>query len=147
MLGHWVSDPLGIEGLPGETPGLGLLNVTTEMTSDKRVTRTHATHVATGTPIVAYGIHIGTTTGTDRSRPFALVNKGPEGATSPDGRIMGSYLHGMFTHDGFRKAFLQSFGTNSSLSSYTAEVETTLDALANHMEAHLDMTGLLGLAR
>jgi len=147
MLGHMVRDPLGIEGHPGETPGLGLLDITTEMTADKRITRTQATHAATGTPIEAYEIHIGKTTGPDRACPFAHVDGAPEGASSPDGRITGSYLHGMFTHDGFRKAFLENLGATSALTSYGTEVEATLDTLADHMEAHLDVPGLLGLAR
>jgi adenosylcobyric acid synthase len=147
MLGHMVSDPLGIEGPPGETPGLGLLDITTEMTADKRVTRTTATHATNGAPIEAYEIHIGKTTGPDCARPFAHIGNTPEGATSPDGRITGSYLHGMFTHDAFRRAYLDSFGIASSLMDYGQEVEDTLDALADHMEEHLDVIGLLSTAQ
>ena len=59
---------------------------------------------------------------------------------------MGSYLHGMFTGDVFRRAFLDGFGIASALS-YGAGVEAVLDRLADHMEVHLDVDGLLGLAR
>jgi len=146
MLGHVVRDPEGIEGPPGETPGLGLLDVETLMTPDKRLTRTSATHAATGTGMEGYEIHIGRTDGPDRARPFAHVGGQPEGATSADGRIMGSYLHGMFAGDAFRAAFLAGFGATSSMA-YGAGVERVLDRLADHLEAHLDVAGLLALAR
>lgn len=147
MLGQVVRDPLGIEGAAGETLGLGLLDVVTEMTPDKRLTRTSATHVATGLEVAGYEIHIGRTDGPDRVRPFARIDGQPEGAMSPDGRIMGSYLHGLFRADGFRTAFLRGLGAQGSGLAYGAVVEATLDALAAHMERHLDVTGLLALAR
>ncbi len=147
MLGALVSDPEGIEGPAGETAGLGLLDVTTTMTPDKRLTRTKAVHAASGLPISAYEIHIGRTTGPDCARPFALSEGRPEGAMSPDGRVMGSYLHGMFSDDAFRAAFLADLGITAPLRSHATEVETTLDALARHLEAHLDLDGLLKLAR
>jgi adenosylcobyric acid synthase len=147
MLGRVIRDPLGIEGAPGETPGLGLLDVATEMTADKRLTRVAATCVATGADMQGYEIHIGRTEGADRARPFAHVDGAPEGAVSADGRIVGSYLHGIFAGDGFRRAFLQGFGVAGGGLSYGAVVEQTLDALADHMETHLDVPGLLALAR
>ena len=147
MLGRIVRDPLGIEGPAGETEGLGLLDVTTEMTPDKRLTRTRALHAATGLEVEGYEIHIGATTGPDRARPFAHVAGQPEGALSADGRIIGSYLHGLFRADAFRAAFLRRLGAQSSGLAYGRVVEETLDALAAHMETHLDVDGLLALAR
>ena len=147
MLGRIVRDPLGIEGPAGETEGLGLLDVTTEMTPDKRLTRTRALHAATGLEVEGYEIHIGATTGPDRARPFAHVAGQPEGAMSADGRIIGSYLHGLFRADAFRAAFLRGLGAQTSGLAYGRVVEETLDALAAHMETHLDVDGLLALAR
>lgn len=147
MLGRVVRDPLGIEGPAGETVGLGLLNVTTEMTPDKRLTRTRAVHAATGLEVEGYEIHIGATHGPDRTRPFAHVAGQPEGAISADGRIIGSYLHGLFRADAFRAAFLRGLGAQTSGLAYGRVVEETLDALAAHMETHLDVDGLLALAR
>jgi cobyric acid synthase len=103
MLGRTISDPDGIEGPAGETDGLDLLDVDTVMTADKRLTRTEATHAASGAPIQGYEIHIGQTTGEARARPFAHVAGEAEGAVSADGRVMGSYLHGMFSGDSFRR--------------------------------------------
>ncbi|MBZ4021636.1 cobyric acid synthase CobQ [Rhodobacter sp. TJ_12] len=147
MLGRTVADPDGIEGTPGTTPGLGLLEVDTVMTPDKRLTRTRATHAPTGLEVTGYEIHIGQTEGADRARPFALIDGQPEGATSANGRVTGSYLHGMFSADAFRAAFLQGLDIAASGQSHAAAVEATLDALADHMEAHLDVQGLLALAR
>ena len=146
MLGHSVRDPDGIEGQPGETPGLGLLDIDTLMTPDKRLSRTSAIHAASGAPMQGYEIHIGRTEGLARARPFAQVDGQPEGAVSPDGRIMGSYLHGIFSGDAFRAAFLKSLGAPSSIS-YGVNIEQTLDALADHLEMHLDVAGILDLAR
>lgn len=147
MLGISVQDPDGIEGPPGTSPGLGLLDVETLMTPDKHLTRVTATHAASKTPMDGYEIHIGRTDGPARLRPFAYIAGSPEGAMSPNGRIIGSYLHGMFTGDAFRKAFLADLGATPSSYTYNADVEAVLDALAAHLETHLDVAGLLALAR
>ncbi|MEI2805904.1 cobyric acid synthase [Albidovulum sp.] len=146
MLGQGIDDPEGLEGAPGMTEGLGLLDVTTVMTPDKRLTRSTATHAATDAAMEGYEIHIGRTEGPGRGRPFAFVGSAPEGAVSADGRVMGSYLHGMFAGDAFRSAFLARLGAPST-GQYGAEVEATLDALADHLETNLDVAGLLSLAR
>jgi adenosylcobyric acid synthase len=147
MLGKSVADPDGIEGPAGNTPGLGLLDVTTVMTPEKSLTRVSAVHAETKHAIEAYEIHIGRTEGHDRARPFALVGGAAEGAISADGRVHGSYLHGLFTSDGFRRAFLARLGVSASNESYSAKVESALDALAEHIEKHLDVEGILALAR
>jgi adenosylcobyric acid synthase len=147
MLGRSVADPEGIEGAAGETPGLGLLNVTTVMTEQKTLTRVTAQHVGTKQPIDAYEIHIGRTEGPDRGRPFALLNGAPEGAVSRDGRVFGSYLHGLFASDAFRRSFLAQLDISITDQRYSARVEDALDALADHIEAHLDVDGLFALAR
>ncbi|SFG84807.1 adenosylcobyric acid synthase (glutamine-hydrolysing) [Palleronia marisminoris] len=146
MLGSEVADPHGVEGAPGADPGLGLLDVSTTMSADKRLTEVRATHAATGLPFDGYEIHMGMTDGPDRARPFGYVDGEPEGAVSADGRIAGSYLHGMFTDDAFRASWLAGFGVTSE-AGYGAGVEATLDALADHLEAHLDVDGMLALAR
>jgi adenosylcobyric acid synthase len=147
MLGRSVADPDGIEGAAGDTPGLGLLDVTTVMTAQKSLTRVDAVHAASGESVSAYEIHIGQTDGPDRARPFAFVDGAPEGAVAGDGRVHGTYLHGLFTADGFRRAYLDRLGIAGSDQSYGARVDQTLDALADHIEAHLDVEGLLALAR
>ena len=146
MLGNSVRDPDGIEGLAGEAQGLGLLDIDTEMTGDKRLTETTATHEATGAVFTGYEMHKGVTSGADCERPFATIDGRPVGAVNADGRVMGSYLHGMFRDDGFRRAFLTGLGATTSGLAYDATVDATLDALATHMEAHLDLDRLFALA-
>ena len=147
MLGKSVADPDGIEGPAGETPGLALLDVTTLMTPEKALTRVSALHAATGTALAAYEIHIGRTEGSDRARPFSIVDGQGEGAISADGLVQGTYLHGLFTSDAFRRPYLARLGIEASAEHYRARVESALDALADHIETHLDMDGLLALAR
>ncbi|MFO1202373.1 MAG: cobyric acid synthase [Tabrizicola sp.] len=147
MLGREIADPEGSEGKPGSVPGLGLLDLTTTMTPDKRVTETEAFHPASDTRVKGYEIHLGRTDGPDRARPMFTMNGQPEGAVREDGRVMGSYLHGMFTEDAFRRAFLASLGATPGNASYDQTVEETLDALADHLAAHVDCERLLTLAR
>jgi adenosylcobyric acid synthase len=147
MLGRNVSDPEGIEGAAGETTGLGLLDVTTVMTPQKSLTRVAAVHAGTNQPIDAYEIHIGHTDGADCARPFARINGASEGAISADRRVQGSYLHGLLASDVFRGAFLARLGISASGEPYGAKVDSALNALADHIETHLDVEGLFALAR
>lgn len=148
MLGQMVRDPDGIEGPAGETPGLGHLDIVTTMTPDKHLTRVVGQHVATGAQVSGYEIHIGRSEGAARARPFARVGGQDEGAVSADGRIMGTYLHGLFQADAFRADFLRQLGVQvGQTDGYGARVEAALDALAAHIEAHMDVDGLLEVAR
>lgn len=147
MLGRSISDPDGIEGSSGDTAGLGMLEVDTIMTPDKRLTETRATHAVSGRDFSGYEIHIGRTQGADCTRPFATIDGRNEGAISASGAVMGSYLHGMFADDGFRAAFLNSLGATAGGTHYAQTVEETLDALADHVEAHLNVAGILAAAR
>lgn len=147
MLGQVISDPDGIEGVAGDSAGLGLLDVVTQMISDKRLTTVSAVHADTDLPFEGYEIHIGRTYGRDTQRPFAFVDGQPEGAQSGDGRVMGSYLHGMFSSDAWRAAFLKRLGAQASGASYGMGVEQALDDLADHVEAHIDVDGILTAAR
>ncbi|WP_134724781.1 cobyric acid synthase [Paracoccus luteus] len=145
MLGTAIDDPAGVEGAAGSAPGLGLLDIRTRMSAEKRVTR--ATGTAMGHPVAGYEIHVGRSNGPDRARPFATLGGVPEGAVSPCGRIMGTYLHGAFAADGFRQAFLGRLGAAPSGLDFESGVDAALDALADHVEAHLDVAGLLAVAR
>ena len=146
MLGKSIHDPEGMEGPAGSTDGLGYLDVETVMSKDKRLARVTAQHETTGLSVEGYEIHLGRTTGADCGRPFARVNGAAEGARSSDGRVQGSYLHGLFNADAFRSAWLSDFGAGSSGYSYQNTVETVLDELAAHLEAHLNMSPLLEMA-
>ncbi|MEM1037069.1 MAG: cobyric acid synthase [Pseudomonadota bacterium] len=148
ILGRSISDPNGVDGSPGEAEGLGLLDVETIMTGDKHVAPVDARCAETGEPISGYEIHMGRTSGSDTARPFAMIDGTPDGATSADGRIQGTYLHGAFTSDGFRRSWLDRLGasTDNALS-YGSEVERALDNLADGFEAAVDIDALLDLAK
>jgi adenosylcobyric acid synthase len=146
MLGRTVSDPDGIDGPAGTVEGLDLLDVSTTMRGDKSTTLVSGMHCATGTPVEGYEIHLGRTEGNDCARPVLTLDERPDGAQSRDGRIQGTYVHGLFTGDAFRRAWLANLGVASSLA-YEARIETALDALADHLEAHLDIDQLLTIAR
>ncbi|MEQ1901953.1 MAG: cobyric acid synthase CobQ, partial [Devosia sp.] len=144
MLGRAVGDPNGIEGQPGTTRGLGLLDVETSMRDVKDLRIENAIHLTSGAPIAGYHMHMGETTGPDRIRPFARIGKSSEGAISADGLVAGTYLHGLFASDAFRRAFLGSVADPHA--TYEAGIEAALDGLASHLEAHLDLDALLALA-
>ncbi|WP_156461301.1 cobyric acid synthase [Devosia sp. Root436] len=144
MLGRTIADPDGVEGSSGTSPGLGLLDVETVLTPVKQLRVEHATHAATGAAISGYHMHMGVTSGPDTARPFAHVSGAPEGATSMDGRVTGTYLHGLFAADPFRRAMLGNAASPDL--AYEASIEQTLDDLAAHLERNLDINALLALA-
>ena len=146
MLGASLADPQGIEGAAGRVEGLGLLDVTTTLSGEKRLEEVRGESFD-GAPLKGYEMHMGMTEGPDCARPFATVNGQAEGARSADGRVTGTYLHGLFADDAQRAAWLARLGGTASGFDYKAGVEDVLDRLAAHMEAHLDLDALLKLAR
>jgi len=147
MLGRAIADPDGIEGPPAKVEGLGLLDVETILSAAKRLEPVHGT-TSDGASFSGYEMHIGVTEGLDRARPFArLADGSPEGAVSPDGRVIGTYIHALFADDRQRSAWLGRFAGGSANIAYDAVVEQTLDALAAHLAAHIDLDRLLTLAR
>ncbi|SDW15989.1 cobyric acid synthase [Litoreibacter albidus] len=146
MLGRTISDPEGIEGAQGSVSGLGLLDVDTVMAPLKRLADVEGTHLASGAAVTGYEIHIGTTRGADTLRPWLKMDGADAGATSPDGKVEGCYIHGLFTSDAFRKSYLAKLGGTSAVSDYSGAVNTALDALADHLELHVNVDEFLELA-
>jgi len=140
MLGNRVSDPQGVEGPPGSSAGLGLLDIDTALTAEKRTAP-----VRTAEGFAGYEIHMGRSSGPGLARPFLHLDGRPEGAVSEDGLVFGTYCHGLFAHDGFRARFLERLGAERRRA-YEAEIDAVLDGLADHLEAHLDLDRLLALA-
>ena len=147
MLGKTVADPDGIEGEPGTSEGLGLLDVDTVLEPVKQLRVEHATDALSGAAISGYHMHMGVTDGPDRQAPFARIGGGqPEGARSRRrSLVMGTYLHGLFAADTFRRAFLGNAA--GAETRYETGVEAALDDLAAHLEAYLDLDALVSLAR
>jgi len=146
MLGRSVADPGGVEGPAGTASGLGLLDVETVLTRDKTLVSVTGT-TSDGMPFKGYEMHMGVTQGPDCARPFATVEGKPEGAVSKNGRIIGTYVHGLFADDRQRSAWLERLGAGPANVAYDELVETTLDRLAKHLATFVDLDRLLSLAR
>jgi adenosylcobyric acid synthase len=146
MLGRRIADPDGVEGPPGIVAGLGLLDVDTLLAADKTTIRIAGRHVQTGETVAGYEIHLGRSEGPDSKHPFLDIAGRFDGAVSPDGLVAGTYAHGLFASDGFRRAFLAKLGARSAVA-YEAGVEAALDGLAAHLAAHLDLDRILAIAR
>jgi adenosylcobyric acid synthase len=146
MLGKKIHDPEGLEGSAQTVDGLGLLDIETTLLPDKTLTRVSAKHLASGMDIEGYEIHLGTSQGKDCARPFARIGDHNDGASRADGLVTGTYIHGCFASDAFRRAFLNSIGATTSDLAFEQLIETTLDNLAAHLEEHLNLDQLLSLA-
>ncbi|MCX8501576.1 MAG: cobyric acid synthase, partial [Alphaproteobacteria bacterium] len=156
MLGQTIADPDGLEGTAelAPVPGLGLLAVETRLNPHKtiRTVQGMAGGVFGESGLTGYEIHLGVSTGKDCARPLfpGLEADFPAsaGATSACGRIMGSYLHGLFSSDGFRHQFLRQIAPEfSSHLDYERQVERSLDSLADLLATHVDCERILNLAR
>ena len=128
--------------------GLGLLDVATTLTPHKRLLAVTGTTAGGEAALSGYEMHIGETTGPEaRDRPFARLTDGrTDGAMSRDGRVVGTYVHGLFANDRQRQHWLSLLGAPSSDVSYDAVVDDVLDRLADHLEAHLDIERIFAIS-
>jgi adenosylcobyric acid synthase len=148
MLGRRLADPDGSEGAPGAAEGLGYLEIETALGGEKTLVETSGLALASGMPVRGYEIHLGQTSGRGLERPMLNLGGRSDGAISSDGRVMGCYLHGLFASDAFRAAFLDGIKERAASGLvYEAEVEETLDALAAHLERHLDLDRIFAIAQ
>lgn len=147
MLGRRVLDPEGIEGDVREIEGLGLLDVETVMAPEKRLANSDARSLIYGVPLRGYEIHLGKTEGPDHGRPYVEIAGRADGAMSPDGKVVGTYLHRLFDSDDFRAKLLGSFGIEGGGADYRKSVDEALDGVAAELEQHLDRRWLDDLMR
>ena len=158
LLGRSIADPLGVEGTPDEKPGLGILPIRTIMEPAKTTTQAAALPLE-GLPfqldgrISGYEIHMGSTQtegGYDRPA-FRLIRRldqaidQPEGQVSPEGRVIGTYLHGLLDNDELRATVLAWAGGDAEASvwNYAEYKDAQYDLLADHLAEHLDLSNLL----
>jgi adenosylcobyric acid synthase len=149
MLGRQVADPEGIEGTPGVTRGLGLLDIETTITGQKKLSPAIGHAVAGRAPITGFEMHMGVTRGPDTDLPLLHFADGrPDGATSHDGRVCGTYVHGLFAADAFRHSFLKRIDERHSATfAWNKHLDEALDLLADHMQSYLTTDHILGIAR
>ncbi|MGK0321253.1 MAG: adenosylcobyric acid synthase, partial [Granulosicoccus sp.] len=143
LLGNEIHDPEGIDGNPGSVKGLGLLNIETRMTAEKRTLQVNGICARSAAQVTGYEIHVGNSTGIDTHNPMTILDGQADGAISKMGNVEGTYLHGMFSSNEFRRAWLNRLqqGIAGELD-YEATVERELDLLADGLESALDVEAL-----
>jgi adenosylcobyric acid synthase len=162
MLGEEVRDPLGVEGPPRTETGLGILPVVTTMAGTKTTTQVEAKvpgRPGYGGVVAGYEIHMGLTEPLGPGRPaFEMTSRNGEptgemdGWMSPDGRVWGTYLHGLFDNDRFRRDFLAELTPGRpegkdgvGVLSFKDFQEAQLDRLAGLLRQHLDIARIRAL--
>lgn len=113
MLGEWVLDPDGVEGMEPKAPGLGLIPAVTVMKRLKQTVRREAQVIASGwekATVIGYEIHQGETTIKGEFSPFIQGDGWVDGYIARDGKVIGTYLHGIFDGEEFRRALLAKWG-------------------------------------
>ena len=144
ILGQQVSDPDGIEGPPGCSDGLGWLNIHTELHPHKQLRRVDGTLTVADAPVSGYEIHCGVSRGDGLNNPLLILNDGrSDGAVSCDGRVAGTYLHGVFDQPAALQALLHWAGLTSADPVNINRIrEQQLDRLADTISAQLDFSSL-----
>jgi adenosylcobyric acid synthase len=138
MLGQVISDPHGVEGKAGDSEGLALLDITTELTQEKQlkqVAGTCAFGSDSSAQVEGYEIHMGLTYASSDTLPAFIINGEEEGTRSPDEQILGTYLHGLFDHTEACAALLEWAGLKTHIKVDLAALrEQSLDRVADACE-------------
>ena len=145
MLGLSIADPNGLEGAAGESAGFGWLDSRTIIRSEKRLRNVTGRLTFAEAAVRGYEIHMGRSEGAALERPAVRLDDGTlDGAMSPDGQVLGTYLHGIFESPDGCAALLRWAGLRSPvLVDHDAERERMLERLADHIESHCDLDSLL----
>ncbi|HCK81043.1 MAG TPA: cobyric acid synthase [Candidatus Competibacter sp.] len=147
MLGRHVHDPAGLEGEPGSSPALGLLDFITTLEPEKQLRRVEGRLLLEEAPVTGYEIHAGVSNGPALSRPAVRLTDGRlDGAASADGQLLGTYLHGLFDTASARDALLRWAGLAvRETPDYRQLREDGINRLADAIAEHLDLRLLEGL--
>ena len=144
ILGKSIADPLGIESNQATVEALGLLNLTTELKLEKRLVRQQGIHIASGHEVVGYEIHHGISSSPGHAPVLKFQSGAVCGSGSSSHLIWGTYLHGIFDSDSFRRWFLDSVRERKGygkLGRIVApyDLEMAFDRLAETVRKNLDM--------
>lgn len=142
MLGRQIHDPAGLEGEPGSSPGLGLLDFETMLQPEKQLHRVEGRLLLDQAFVTGYEIHAGISTGPALNRPVACLHPArPEGALSEDGQLFGTYLHGLFDAAPARDALLRWAGLAvRETPDYRQLREEGINRLADAITEQLDLS-------
>jgi adenosylcobyric acid synthase len=146
MLGAAILDPQGVEGPVGQSAGFGWLDMRTVLQPCKQLRNVEGTLCLEQAPVSGYEIHAGQSDGPALDHAAVMLEHGRrDGAISADGRILGTYLHGLFERPSACAALLRWAGLPQPLSmDHPARREQMLDRLADAVERSLDVPRLLG---
>jgi adenosylcobyric acid synthase len=143
MLGTWIHDPGGVEGAPGSSEGIGVLELETTLEPRKHLRNVQGVLVPGAAPFAGYEIHMGVSRGAALECPAALIDGRSEGALSPDGRILATYVHGIFDSPAACAALLDWAGLEAASGVDLAALrEASLERLADCLEANIDLRAL-----
>jgi adenosylcobyric acid synthase len=143
MLGQSIRDPLGLEAEAGESAGFGLLDMETELKQEKQLHRVSGKLVLADARVSGYEIHAGVSVGPALTRPAVRLENGDDGAISADGRILGTYVHGLFDRREACDALLRWAGLEApTILDYEALREAGIERMADAVEKHLDWSKL-----
>jgi adenosylcobyric acid synthase len=155
ILGREVRDPYGLEGpAGGAVSGLGLLPVSNVLEREKTLTRTEGRHAASGLTVRGYEIHHGRLSGEGWEPCIERADGETVGVASPEGTVWGTYLHGIFDDDEFRRWFVDSLRVRRGLAPIgrpvvVYDLEHAFDRLAEAVRGSIDLRAvfrLVGLA-
>lgn len=138
MLGNEIHDPLGIEGAPGSSEGLGLLDISTVLESSKQLKNRTGALAINGASISGYEIHAGISTGRGLDFPVVLSDEGNDGAVSQDNNVMGTYWHGLFDSVDACSTLLKWSGFETTAIDISRLRENSINRLADMLEANLN---------
>jgi adenosylcobyric acid synthase len=149
MLGTEIHDPAGIEGEPGSCRGLGWLDMQTTLSGSKRLRQVDGELIGTAVSVCGYEIHMGESSGPALQYPVIREGDRYDGGRSADGRILGTYLHGLFDSDEAREQLLAWAGLRSLSApiDYRQQREGAIDRLADAVEQNIDMGKLKAILR
>ena len=144
MLGRAIHDTEGIEGSPGSSDGLGLLDIETTIAAHKQLRRARGVLTLAEAAVSGYEIHQGVSRGAALDQPLLRLDDGRfDGARSGDGQIIGTYLHGLFDAPDALAALLQWAGlANAERIDLAAMRERSIDRIADAVEQCLDVAAL-----
>ncbi len=146
MLGEVIDDPYGLEGAAGRSSALGLLPVETVLRQKKQLFNSKGCLLNEAVKVDGYEIHMGESRLVGKAKPLLQVSSrnnvpaaGKDGAVSTDGKVMGTYFHGIFDGKGFREWYLRLLDPRFTGNITVRDKDHEYDRLADHFEEHLDM--------